>query len=255
MGGVPKRLRRPPLVEAIWELRFEPAVENAGEYLHGELFGLRPGERPEVQLLAPPGVPPDLLAAIGWSERPLKALRWRDGVTVQFGDRVLTVNVDGQAYGGFERFKGEIEKVLRAIPSDLVKTITRTSLRYINLITHLSRPTLDALRVRLEVGSSGRHVVENVFLRWEERTDDEIYVHQIGAPATTQRQVQGKNFGIAVDIDVIATDVSNESFTDGGKRKIIDRVVRIHDRLKERFFDLLSDETLKEMEPEREGGK
>lgn len=254
MNAVPKRLGRSPLVEAIWELRFEPSVDNAGEYLHGELYRLRGNERPVVQLLAPPGVPPDLLAAIGWSERPLKALRWSDGVTVQFGDRVLTVNVDGQAYGGFETFKSEIEKVLGAIPSDLVKNITRTSLRYINLITHLSRPTLDALQVCLGVGRSGRHVVENVFLRWEEWCGDEIYVHQIGAPATTQRQVQGKNVGIAVDIDAIANDVSDVSLTDSGKRQIVDRVVRIHDRLKERFFDLLRDETLREMDPEWEGG-
>lgn len=254
MSGVPRRLHKPPLVEAIWELRFEPAVESAGEYLHGELFRFRPGERPEVHLLTPPGVPPDLLAAIGWWERPVKALRWKDGLTLQFGDRVLAVNVAGWAYGDFETFRDHIEKVLRAVPSDLVKSITRTSLRYINLITHPTKPTLDALRIHLEVGASRRHVIENIYLRWEESFGAEIYIYQIGAPATTQHQVQGKNVGIAVDIDAIATDVSNMSLADGGKKHIIDRVVRIHDRLKERFFDLLQDQTLKEMEPEWEGG-
>jgi uncharacterized protein (TIGR04255 family) len=150
-------------------------------------------------------------------------------------------------YAGWSTFHERILQVLdTALAAEVIKRVERFSLKYVDVIpAEICASTLNALRVSIEFGSY-RLERQPTVLRTEIRGDDVVHVVSVASPVeyTTSGHVQGG--GIAIDVDSIA-----DLAADGDPRtEVRRRIDKIHDANKRVFFDLLTRETLKKLEPE-----
>jgi len=133
MSTAHPRLRKPPLIEAVFELRF--STETAYGLIPGRMFDELREVFPQVEELPTATLPLDV---------PFPALvrhRFRsdDGSKLlQTGHGVLSVN--HLAYSQYNDLRGDVERVIEVvIKLALVKEVRRVGLRYINQMT-LDRP-------------------------------------------------------------------------------------------------------------------
>jgi len=133
MSTAHPRLRKPPLIEAVFELRF--STETAYGLIPGRMFDELREVFPQVEELPTATLPLDV---------PFPALvrhRFRSGdgsKLLQTGHEVVSVN--HLAYSQYNDLRGDAERVIEVlIKLALVKKVRRVGLRYINRLT-LDRP-------------------------------------------------------------------------------------------------------------------
>jgi len=249
MMQIPQKLRQEPLIEAIWELRFESLP--ASDVLPGYVFGELRQRRNKVTLERLPAADmPALLVQMNpalrytprqrISEEPPSPLLW------QTGDRIITLNCR-KPYIGWEKFKAAIKELIEIMEkSGLDLTLERHSLRYINLLTLDPAPDISALQLRLELGARqiGNHPLH---LRFELTEDGFQHVVQIATPAEAYVP-DGRNgwrSGTVVDLETFMTEPPVDWASIHGQMD------RLHDRAKNFFFtQILTDKAVKRLEPE-----
>jgi uncharacterized protein (TIGR04255 family) len=120
------RLARPPVVEALFELRFTPLVSYG--LLPGRLFDSLQKDFPESEELGAASLPLDVPMP-GLVRHRFKSA---DGTKLyQTGNGVLSVN--HTAYGGYDDLRRDVELVLDAVVAlDAVGQVERLGVRYIN---------------------------------------------------------------------------------------------------------------------------
>jgi uncharacterized protein (TIGR04255 family) len=126
MSTAHPRLRKPPLIEAVFELRF--STETAYGLIPGRMFDALGDEFPDVEELQTATLPLDI---------PFPALvrhrfKSADGSKLlQTGHGVLSVN--HVAYSRYNDLRGDVARVIEAvIELSLAKEVRRLGLRYIN---------------------------------------------------------------------------------------------------------------------------
>ena len=140
---MPKKLRKSPLLEALFEVRFVPLVEGAGDVLPGLIFGRLRSKYARVEQLPAAAVPRTV-------ERVRRALVYQashrlhgsNGASIQVGDRVAAVSTT--AYPGWEVFRSMVLELLGVLrETSLVKVVERFSFRYINMLASNDTATTD----------------------------------------------------------------------------------------------------------------
>lgn len=245
MIPIPKRLKKEPLIEAIWQVQFDS--RGASEVLPGLLYAKLRNHYAGIQLhrLPTADIPamvaqldPNLrLAAKVRLEAPQAAFLW------QVGDRVVTVNCR-KPYAGWERFKTTILDLIQTIEeSGLVPQPQRHSLRYIDLLTLDEAPDLSALQLDMQLGA---HQVKKLPLQVRLELPDQACLHvvQIATPAHVQLP-EGIQKGSVVDLETFFLEQP------ASWDEVRDQLGTLHDSSKQLFFEhLLTPQAIHALDPE-----
>lgn len=248
MNQIPKRLKKEPLIEAIWQVQFEPKPGlPAGDLLPGVLYSALKTDHSALQLARLPAA--EIPAPIEKIDSNLKfAAKYRinepdNPFLYQVGDRVVTVNCR-KPYAGWPTFKDRILKLIDIIEnSGLVPVPLRHSLRYIDLLTLEPAPDLSFLQVSMKLGELD--IQKRPLQTRVELLDGSCtHVVQIATPAQVQFP-EGIKEGAIVDL---------ETFPSGkpkGWSEIVTQIDSLHERSKALFFEhILTRQAIEKMEAE-----
>jgi uncharacterized protein (TIGR04255 family) len=244
MANLPVAFKKSPLLEAVFELRFQPTIPTAGDLLPGLLYSELKAEYPDVQPLQMAMLPrevrtkePNLL---------YQATHRLSGASriVQVGDRVVSLSLTAP-YPGWAKFKDAILQLLKATSATgMLRAPERLSFRYINVIrTDLAEPQLPLLNLRID--SPAYAFVERGFhLRFEHDEREFTTIVQIAPQTTAKGSSDSLVSGLLIDVDTIHAEPKH-IFSDTGPDLLEDA----HSLLKGIFFSLLTESALRQLEP------
>jgi uncharacterized protein (TIGR04255 family) len=244
MGAqLPTTLGKSPLLEALFEIRFQASRPAAGDLLPGILFSALQDQYPDVISLPLARVPRDLRENdVNFLYQPSHQLVGKNG-SIQIGDRVLALAV--QIYPGWSEFKMKAEQLVGSgEKTGLIENVERYSFRYINVIpVQEGQPQLQSLNAKIKLGEAP--VLERGFqLRAE--FDDEGFTSIVQVvPNSISQPIGGEALtGLIIDIDTQRSSDDVNFFED--KSQLLEDG---HNALKRLFFSLISDQTLQQLEP------
>jgi uncharacterized protein (TIGR04255 family) len=248
MNPIPKRLKKEPLIEAIWQLQFEPKPElPVADLLPGVLYSAIKADHPALQLHRMPAADiPTLVAQFDANLRFAAKFRMEEPGSpflFQVGDRMVTMNCR-KPYAGWAAFKEKILKLAAiAENSGLVPTPLRHSLRYIDLLAVEPPPDLSFLQLRLQVGQWDM-AAKPLQMRTELPDGELTHVIQIATPAEA-RLPEGVLQGSVIDLETFITALPS------GWPDVRAQIDQLHERSKAVFFQqLLTADAIARLEPE-----
>ncbi|MBU1691143.1 MAG: TIGR04255 family protein [Gammaproteobacteria bacterium] len=247
MQTLPKKLKKEPLIDGVFEIRFT-SVFPAGGILPGILYGELDGNKAIEQL--PMAQIPQAMrdADPNLQFAPLSRLDWEQ-FYINVGDHSVSIGFK-HPYPGWTSFKPAITKVMEALKgATFIKSVERYALKYIDLLPATSlREQVDF--VNFDVTLAGHKLENEAFqLRLEIPRDGFLHAVQVVSSATAILQSESRQ-GLIVDVDTIAIQESI-SF-DELLIEFSDKLDAIHQANKQIFFACLKPETVTALEPEYE---
>jgi uncharacterized protein (TIGR04255 family) len=241
---IPKRLKKEPLLEALWEVRFGSDKESVVELLPGLIYRDLSSSYPEIRRLPVANLPPRVIqqdAAL----RYIPTVRLQgDRYSIQIGEHAVSLSCP-RPYTGWEEFSKSIRELADLLKgTNLLTRPERFSLKYIDVIPSSDGPTLEPLEIELKLGT---HELINlpVQLRTEIQEDDFIHIIQIISLAEINLPT-GEHFkGVLVDTDTIYQRESGDFWSNFN-----DLLDISHQFNKKLFFRLLKQSTIEWLEPE-----
>jgi uncharacterized protein (TIGR04255 family) len=241
---MPVAFKKSPLLEAIFELRFQPTVPTAGDLLPGLLYSELKAEYPNVQALQMAMLPrevrekePNLLH---------QATHRLSGASklVQVGDRVVSLSLTAP-YPGWAKFKDAILQLLKATSgTGMLRVPERLSFRYINVIrADEAEPQLPLLNLRID-SPAYTYTEKGFHLRFERTEREFTTIVQIAPHTTAKGPSDSLVSGLLIDVDTIHAEPKH-ILSDAGPVLLEDA----HSLLKGIFFSLLTEAALKRLEP------
>ncbi len=246
MKPLPKRLKKEPLIEVIWQVQFE-VEQGMGDVLPGILFTKLRKKHAALQLRRLPSA--DIPAQIAQFDpnlrlAPKMLMEDRGGPFAwQVGDRVLTLNCR-KPYVGWERFKETVVALTHIVEgSGLIPHPQRHSLRYIDLLTGELAGDLAALKLRMNLGD--HEIRDRVQMRLE--IADAEYLHVIQIATGAQANLGGELIpGSIIDLETLPAN------TPDNWNVLREQLDALHDRSRALFFQqILTEETIQKLEPEQ----
>ncbi|PWT86180.1 MAG: hypothetical protein C5B56_12865 [Proteobacteria bacterium] len=238
---LPKKLGKPPIVDAVFEMRFAPG-KPLSNILPGLLYTSLNADSIE---RLPAAQLPELLREIDENMKfaPLVRVHWATFM-VQVSDRSLGVSCK-IPYSGWTSFKSSIAKVTAEISkASVIDKVERHSLKYTNIVSDIGRASAVA-RLALKLGD--HDAAEDLFLvRAEIPTDRLKCIVQIAADGTILLPNGSLKSGVVIDVDTLCEiELPLIEFA----RELDDHLERIHDVTKSKFFNCLQPEALEKLEP------
>lgn len=247
-NGIPVRLKKEPLLEAVWEIRFTGAKSPVADLLPGMLFSSFASKYGTGVRLPIADIPTPIVEHDPNLRYAPKIRLDGDNRAIQIGDRVVSLN-QRRPYSGWAKFSADIRELAEAVQkTGLVSRLERFSLKYIDLI-ELEKPVgLAHLNLSLKMGEY-ELAAKPVHLRTEIKENDLIHIIQVVSPAEVIMPGTGSPLkGVLVDIDSIRPMADGESW-DVLYRKLDE----VHASCKRIFFNILKPETIEALEPEYGG--
>lgn len=241
---IPKRLNIEPLVEAIWELRFEgdPA---AGGALPGILYEKLKAKGRDVKIETLP------LASVPRNTRdaqeqlryaPTSSLRY-DNYTVLTSDRSAALSVV-RPYPGWRGYADSISELAQWLQnSGMVKNIEQCSVRYLDFLPCEPTEILKLLRLDIDVGDLQFAAGPLTLQLSLQRNGFNGIIHIVN-PATVTFEGQIRQ-GLVTAVQVTWTGPGDGNFW----REFPDELLHAKTTCHELFFDLLTEETIKAHKP------
>lgn len=245
MSPLPKRLKKEPLIEVIWQVHFD-GQQGTGDVLPGILFAELRSNHPKLRLQRLPSADiPAPIAQIDPNLRyaPKMKMEEPEGSFVwQVGDRVVTLNCR-RPYVGWEKFKESVVTLTKIVEgSGLIPNPLRHSLRYIDLLKDDLAADLSALKLVMKLGD--HEIRSRVQMRVEIPDVECLHVVQIASPA--QVHLAGAQVtGSVIDLETLSAN------TPSHWDALRDQLDLLHDRSKALFFQkIMTEETIQKLEPE-----
>lgn len=245
---IPMRLKKEPLLEAVWEIRFSGTKTSVADLLPGMLFQSFPGKYGNIVKLPTAEIPAPIVEQDPNRRYAPKTRLEGGNQAVQIGERVVSLSCR-RPYSGWDRFSTDIRELARVVQeTGLIERLERFSLKYVDLI-ELERPVgLAHLDLELKMGKHDL-AANPVQLRTEIEDNELIHIVQIISPAEVELPgVEGRLKGVLVDIDSIKSMAAGESWD-----ALHQRLDDVHASCKSMFFNVLKPETVNSLEPEYEG--
>lgn len=230
-------------MEAVFELRFQAAVPQAGDLLPGLLYTALKDEYPEVQPLPITNVPREIREKQPTLHYQATHRLATSSRAVQVGDRVLSLSVTSP-YPGWTKFNEAIGRLLRTVADTrMVRAPERFSFRYINhLPAEPGQSQLSFLKLRIDSPAYG--FTENGFhLRLEHVEGQFLTIVQVAPNTSVEGPGRPPALGLLLDIDTIR-ELPGKSLADVG-----DHLEEAHQVAKRAFMALISEATLIRLEP------
>jgi len=242
---LPKALKYEPLIDAVFEVRLKDSA-SLGDILPGYLYtSLEPKSKIERLPAA------DLPLMVRQNDVNLKyvptiRVDW-ENYYIAIGDQNLVVSCK-LPYPKWINFKSAIlsvvKKVSEVVPSEAIE---RFSLKYVNLI---AAPTHEDQIQKINMNISlGKNVISKdpVNLQVHLNEDNKTHIITVVVGADAVMYDGSRKFGVVVDIDSI-THCNGVSFSEFSS-KFENDLEDLRQANKVKFFDCLTAETIKEMEP------
>lgn len=240
--GLPTKLTKEPLVEAIFEIRFLSSV-NVSDILPGFLHSKVKGAK--VERLPLGQLPREFRQNDAQlAQQPVLQIQL-PGFLLLVGDKSLAISCL-LPYLGWMAFKAEIQKMLSYLKeAEIVEKVERYALKYIDVIEGNSVAETIG-RVNLAVSLGNNKLRDSAFqLKFEVARDEFIHVLQLGAPGIVTLVGGQTRQGLVLTVDSIS--VKNELPLDPTENELF--LDRIHQANKEIFFECLTDDAVKFLEP------
>lgn len=244
---LPKRLRKEPLLDAIFEFRLESDYPLVN-ILPGLIFAKLGGEK-KLDRLPHSEIPEQIRKSDPTLQYlPLVKIDLGD-YNLLIGDKNLSISAK-LPYKGWVNFKAKITEIFKILKeSSLISSISRYSTKYVDVIDNT---LINSIRkaVSISVGMGLRDLTELPFhLRVEIPTQDFINIVQIVSNASVQLVDGTSQSGLVIDIDTIKLNENLLVLNDLDVELALDA---IHNISKITFFDCLTADTLSILEPEYE---
>ena len=242
--NLPRKLGRPPLLEATFELRFSSGTESLPDRVPGVLFSKLPDDFRDSEVLPLASLPREFRRQDPNLQYASLHRIIGDGATAYVGDRVIGLSRLAP-YSGWSDFRPRIERFVEALEAaELGATIERYSLKGTNILPPMGERELDMLQLSITV--AGVAPFDRGFnLRAEFNDDEYIRIVEVtpGSVATTRKQETFRGMRVAVDCIRNSTGNLTWDAVRGG-------LDPIHLECKRLFFSLLTSETLAALKPE-----
>ncbi len=230
------QLHPDPIVEAIFEIRFEPNDPNVSDALGGLLLSKLRSEYPKFERLPAADLPrqfrrldPEL------AFRPLQRLVGSDA-TVSLGDKVFVISANAP-YPGWNRFRPKIVQALNALEeTGVVKLVSRFSVKYVNLLQGNGLPEQYAM-VKFS-GQLGNTKLTNALSVIRAEFDQGGYrnIVEMSPNSFVANVADGtKMDGLLLSVDTIALNI------DTTIANILSKIDDCHSVEKEIFFGAISE--------------
>jgi uncharacterized protein (TIGR04255 family) len=260
---LPAKLKKEPLADAIFEIRFASAIPGSN-IIPGALASRLLPDDLKFERLPASDIPSsirDINPAL--RSQPLMRMHWKERFFILIGDTALSLacKLPYPGWKGEEGFKSHILKLIDHVTeSGLIQSIERYSLKYTGVIDgkdiaeQIGRLKVDLRLGDLRLGERGnlrpgeyRLKAEPFSIRVEIQDGETLHVVQLASPASVTSSDGTARTGILVDIDGLCEHKTSDLKL--FRSELPDRVERLHARDKERFFGLLTPETLAYLEP------
>jgi uncharacterized protein (TIGR04255 family) len=242
VARLPKQVERPPLMEAVLELRFKTAQEAVADLLPGLLYGRLKHLFERSETLPFASIPRELrVKDENFRYRPTVRLSGKHHALL-IGDHVLGIS-KSPPYTGWTAFKGLCVEVLAAAhQTELLNSLERFSFKCVNILEAAGRHPLALLNAELRLAE---YAVTERGLRVRAESDHGGFINIIELGSTVSMEVGGvSRRGLMVSIDTLRTTTSEEFW--GSVSTQIDAA---HAVLKEIFFNLLKPSVVEELGP------
>lgn len=243
---LPTKLKKEPLVDAVFELRFSAKVPTLN-ILPGVIFvKSQDKEKWKIEHLPLAQVPDAIRQADpNLRNQPLIKIDWGE-FFILVGDNSLGVGCY-IPYPGWKKFSAVILSIIQYLDeANIVDKIERYALKYTDLIEGTSLgEQISKINLKLNLGE---HTLlkESFSIRVEVPQNDLTHIIQIAAPASGQMRDGTPKTGILVDVDTICS-------VDGGLPQFIGKASEalnfLHAENKRIFFECLRPETIDFLEP------
>jgi uncharacterized protein (TIGR04255 family) len=243
-SGLPTKLAKEPLVDAIFEVRFDSSLPVASIW-PGMLYSALP-QPISLENLPAVGIPKEIrdndpnLAFV-----PLAKLSI-DNYWVMVGDRVFAVAAK-VPYPGWEAFKATIMTALGIVlQTPFVNSISRCSIKYIDILDSVPLEPSACFNLNLDLG--GRSPLKNDFhVRLGFHEDGITHNLQVAAKAVVTIVDGNTLTGPVLDVDSVI-EIASET-PSAFMEKLAARAQALHDSNKRLVFESLSAEALAFLEP------
>jgi uncharacterized protein (TIGR04255 family) len=239
MISLPKKIDPCPIVEAVYEIRYESSVP--WEAVLGMIYTRISPLLPKTQKLPILELPETLRSQDpNLRYQPYYELKQNDNVGLKVGPRVLTFS-NTKPYQGWTEWANFINTIFEQLQeSGIIKNVGRIGLRYINIF---DSGILDQLNLSVMVNAK-QIFNETTSLRVELKDGAILKILQVANNAQIMKD--GKNIiGSVIDIDCIRDFDANEDYFAIHKEV----ASNAHQKEKELFFGLLKPAFLARFNP------
>jgi uncharacterized protein (TIGR04255 family) len=241
---LPQELERPPIEQAMFEIRFQPARDGASARLPlvlGKALGV---EYPRSEAVPEVNARDDFRTVARDPRYEAKMRMFGEGADLFIGDGALRVRI-GAPYPGWDAQRARIDALLDVLEqSGEARAVERLSLKFVNLLRDVPPRQLEALRVDLRVNGEAAPEI-GMHIRME--LSDERYVRvveiQPGAPGpllATDKNLHGLMLALECRRDILG----EEFWPNRG-----DLLENLHFELRALFFRLLTHEATEKLGP------
>ena len=243
-ASFPSQLGNSPLVEALFELRFEPTNLGLGDLLPGLLFATMGTSYPNVSRLPLASIPREIRDRnTDLLYQPSHQLGDAPN-SIRVGDRVILIS--SQQYPGWNRFKEMTQDLIKHVKeTGTIDTVARFSLKYVNVLSTVA-PEKQLPLLKMLISVNGNPPDERGFrLRTELHENNFITILEIITNATAKViGPTGQAFGLLVTVDTLTTKIGKDFLDNPG-----DLLEQCHNAAKSTFFNLLTPEGLSRLKP------
>lgn len=247
IGNLPTKLGKEPLVDAIFEMRFQSAM-SASDILPGVLFAsFGSQEALTVERLAVSNLPPAVRKSDPMLRyAPLLSLNWSN-FRILLSDESVAISCK-LPYPKWQAFKKAIVTVVHEVAkTGIVQAIDRYSLKYVDVVPSADiAQQVKALDWHIRVGEH-KLAAEIAAVRVEIPRGEFLHLVNIQSGATVTLPGARQLEGIAIDVDTVCkSDIGSiADFAD----QLPSRLDAIHAANKSMFFECLTQETIQMLEP------
>lgn len=242
---LPNKLKKEPLIDAVFEVRFDCAVP-ASQVFPGFLYSQLEGNK-TIEALPVAQLPKEVRDGDpNLKFQPLSRLDWGQFL-INISDFSVSISCK-YPYPGWDTLKPVIIKVMNCLSeSRISRTIERYSLKYIDLIPSSDNRQKVSM-INFDVTIAGHKLEKEPFhIRIEIPRDNMINVVQVVSAAKATLHNGTTKEGLIIDVDTVANQnaILIEALLDG----FSDKLDAIHQTNKAVFFDCITPATLKSLEP------
>jgi uncharacterized protein (TIGR04255 family) len=249
-GQLPVKLKKEPLADAVFEIRFSSTIPGSN-IIPGTLASRLRTDDLRFERLPASDIPSRIrdIDPILRSQ-PLMRMHWRESFVIMIGDTTLSLacKIPYPGWKGERGFKSHILQLIEHVAEGgSIQSIERYSLKYTGIIDGKDlAEQIGRFKVDLRLGEY-RLKAEPFSIRVEIKDGELLHVVQLAAPASVTLSNGTTRTGSLVDIDGLCEHKTSDlkQFL----HELPDRVEYLHTRDKERFFGLLTPETLAYLEP------
>lgn len=243
---VPVSLEKDPIVEAVFEVRFDSTEQQPADLLIGLLFSKLRLQFPTSRRLPFADIPRPMRDADPKLRfQPLHALEGA-GHRILISDKAIALS-QLKPYPGWNSFREDIVRLVEAVhQTGIVSGVTRCSLRYLNVLTEGEPNDLKKFRLDLNIADLPLRG-PGFALQAEVEREECIAVLQLTSGATVVASTSSEKFattGFLVTVDTVR-QAGLEEFWENP----LDFLEQLHRVGKQVFFGLLASDVVSSLGP------